>query len=73
VDFLIERGGKFLAIEVKWAHHIEESALRNLERCAEDFKEKLRLSVVLYGGTEVVPLSSKVIALPFPVFFGIEM
>jgi len=73
VDFLIERGGKLVAIEVKWAHRIEESEIRNLERCAEDLKEKLGLSVVLYGGTEIVPLSSRIVALPFPVFFGIEM
>lgn len=73
VDFLVERSGKLVAIEVKWAHRIEESEIRNLERCTEALKDKLRFSVILYGGTEVVPLSSRIVALPFPVFFGIEM
>jgi hypothetical protein len=41
--------------------------------CAQDLKDKLRFAVVLYGGTEVVPLSFRIVALPFPVFFGIEM
>jgi hypothetical protein len=26
-----------------------------------------------FGGTEIVPLSSRIVALPFPVFFRIEM
>ena len=72
VDFLVERGKDLVAIEVKWARRIEESDIRNLERCAEDLKDRLRFSVVLYGGTEIVPLSPKIVALPFPVFFGIE-
>jgi hypothetical protein len=73
VDFLIERGGKLVAIEVKWAHRIENSVIRNLERCAQDLKDRLSFSVILYGGREIVPLSAKMVALPFPVFFGIEM
>jgi len=59
--------------EVKWAKRIEESDIRNLERCAEDLKDKLCFSVVLYGGREIAPLSQKIVALPFPVFFGIEV
>jgi len=73
VDFLIERGRDLVAIEVKWTHRIEASDIRNLEQCAEDLKDRLCFSVVLYGGTEIVPLSRKIVALPFPVFFGIEM
>lgn len=72
VDFLIERGRKLVAIEVKWGHRIEESDIRNLKRCAEDLKDRLHFSIVLYGGREIVPLSSKIVALPFSVFFGIE-
>jgi hypothetical protein len=38
----------------------------------EDLKNKLRFSVILYTGTEIVPFTPKVVAIPFPVFFGIE-
>ncbi len=72
VDFLVERGGELVAIEVKWTHRIDESEIASLKRCAEDLKEKLRLSVLLYGGTEIVPIAPKIIAIPFPVFFGIK-
>jgi predicted AAA+ superfamily ATPase len=70
VDFLIERAGKVVAIEVKWGHQINESDIRNLSRLAEDLKEKLLFSVILYSGAESVPLGPKTVAIPFPVFFG---
>jgi predicted AAA+ superfamily ATPase len=71
VDFLIEQGGELVGIEVKWGHRIDESDVIHLKRCAEDLKDKLHFSVILYRGTEIVPLSPKIVAIPFPVFFGI--
>jgi len=44
VDFLIERGGKLVAIEVKWSQRIDESDITSLKQCAEDFKGKLLFS-----------------------------
>jgi hypothetical protein len=72
VDFLVEQGGELVAIEVKWAHRIHESDITNLKRCAEDLKDKLRFSIILYGGVEIVPFTPQIVAIPFPVFFGIE-
>ena len=71
IDFLLELGGKLVAIEVKWSSKVDESALSSVERCHDDLKGKLLRSVILYGGTEVVPFSPKTIAIPFAVFFGI--
>lgn len=72
VDFLVERGQKLVAIEVKWGHRIHDSDVVNLERCAEDLKGKLHFSVILYGGTDIVPFSPTIVAIPFPSFFGVE-
>ena len=72
VDFLVERSGELVAIEVKWAHRIEDSDIFSLKRCAEDLGDKLRFSVLLYGGNEVISLTPKIVAIPFPIFFGIE-
>jgi predicted AAA+ superfamily ATPase len=71
VDFLLEFGGKLVAIEVKWSSKADESTLASLRRCHDELKGKLFRSVILYGGTEVVPLSPKIIAIPFAVFFGV--
>ena len=73
MDFLIERGGKLVAIEVKWSYRIDESDISSLKQCAEDLKDKLLFSVIIYSGTEIVPIAPKMVAIPFPVFFGIEM
>jgi hypothetical protein len=72
VDFLLEHGGELVAVEVKWSHKIEDSDVTPLKRCADDLKGKLRFSVILYGGTEVISLSPQIVAIPFPVFFGID-
>ena len=71
VDFLMEKAGKVVAIEVKWGRQIDESDRRNLSRLAEDLKERLLFSVVLYSGVESVPLGPKTVAMPFPIFFGV--
>ena len=71
VDFLIERAGKLVAVEVKWGHRVDESDIKNLNRLAEDLNGRLLFSVILYSGVESVPLSPKTVALPFPIFFGI--
>ncbi|OGP99198.1 MAG: hypothetical protein A2026_20320 [Deltaproteobacteria bacterium RBG_19FT_COMBO_46_12] len=71
IDFLIERAGKLVAIEVKWGHRVDESDIKNLNRLAEDLRERLLFSVILYSGVESVPLGPKTVAMPFPVFFGV--
>ena len=71
VDFLIERAGKVVAIEVKWGHRIDESDVKHLSRLTEDLKERLLFSVILYSGIESVPLGPKTVAMPFPIFFGV--
>ncbi len=71
VDFLIERAEKLVAIEVKWGYRIEESDMKNLKMLAEDLKERLLFSIILYSGVEPIPLGPKIVAMPFPIFFGI--
>jgi len=38
----------------------------------EDLKDKLLFSVIVYSGTEIVPIAPKIVAIPFPVFFRME-
>jgi predicted AAA+ superfamily ATPase len=72
VDFMIERGKEIVALEVKWGRRIEEGDIRNMRRCAEELKDRLHLSVFLYGGSEVLALTENMVAIPFPTFFGID-
>ena len=50
---------------------IDESDIKNLNRLAEDLKERILFSVILYSGGESVPLGPKTVAMPFAVFFGV--
>jgi predicted AAA+ superfamily ATPase len=72
VDFLLEKAGKLIGIEVKWASRIDSATLNNLERCAEVLGSRYHLSIILYRGTETVSFSPKIVALPFSLFFGID-
>jgi hypothetical protein len=58
------------AVEVKWSARIDDSAVRTLDRCVREIGDRAALSVILYSGDETVPLSSRMIAIPFAVFFG---
>jgi hypothetical protein len=44
----------------KYQPRIDESDVKHLNRLAEDLKERLLFSVILYLGVESVPLGSKV-------------
>ena len=68
---MIERGEQLVAIVVKGAGLLKEADNRGLARCAENLTDKLRFSVVLYSGKEVVSLSAKRVALPLWIFFGV--
>ena len=72
VDFLIERGEKIVAIEVKWSHKLESYDMAGLKDCARDLKGRHVLSVLLYPGTELVAIDRETIAMPFGFFFGME-
>jgi predicted AAA+ superfamily ATPase len=71
VDFLIERGDRLVAIEVKWASRLKDADVRGLDRCAENLKSKLHFSMVLYPGNEVAPLSASSVVLPMSIFMKI--
>jgi predicted AAA+ superfamily ATPase len=73
VDFLLERGQKIVAIEVKWSQRIGPSDIANLKRCEEDLKARFHMAIILYSGTAIVPFSPRIIAVPFNLFFGVDV
>lgn len=72
VDFILERGEKVIAIEVKWSHKLEDAEISGLKDCAKDLKGRHVLSILLYPGTEMIAIDKQTIAMPFGFFFGIE-
>jgi predicted AAA+ superfamily ATPase len=70
VDFLLERGGRVAGIEVKQAARVDRHDLTGISACSDALGKSWHLGIVLYGGSEVLPLDHKTIAVPFSVFFG---
>ena len=72
VDFLIEHGESLVAVEVKWSQRISETDISGLRQCAQDLKRRVRLSILLYPGTDILALDTHTLAVPFSVFFGVD-
>ena len=70
VDFLLEKGERIVAVEVKWTQRIEKTSIANLKRCASDLGKKIVFSMVLYTGTDLIALDTHTVAIPFGLFFG---
>ncbi len=69
VDFILARGGRLIAIEVKWSQSLRGTDLAGLENCRNDLKKQLGLSVILYTGQKVLALNDHMVAIPILMFF----
>jgi predicted AAA+ superfamily ATPase len=71
VDVVVENaGGELIGIEVKSAASIKESDLRGLKRLAGIAGGQFKLGVVLYDGTETLPLGDRLWAIPISTLWG---
>lgn len=69
VDFLIEHGQRLVAVEVKWGHSIDRTVLKTAETLRAQLGKRCVISVVLYGGDDVVALGPHLVAVPLGTFF----
>lgn len=71
VDFLLERGGAVVGIEVKLAARIERGDLAGLRECAHTLGRRWKFGILLHGGPEVAAIDERTMALPIQTFFGV--
>lgn len=72
VNFLLEREYRVVGVNVLWKKEFTPADLAGLRSCREALGERYRMGVLLYRGTEAVAVDAYTLALPFPIFFGIE-
>jgi len=72
VDFLLEREYRVVGVDVLWKKEFTLADLSGLRSCREALGDRFRMGVLLYRGTEAVAVDANTLALPFPIFFGIE-
>jgi len=71
VDLVVENGaGHLMGIEVKAAASIRDGDLRGLRRLATVAGGAFKLGVILYDGTETLPLGDRLWAAPLSTLWG---
>lgn len=65
VDFVIETPARTIPIEVKAAARVSPADARGLETFLEEYADTSDGGLLLYGGTETFPLTSRVLAAPW--------
>lgn len=70
VDFLLERGGQVVGIEVKAGTRLDKRDIAGLAHCRAAFRKRWSMGALLYSGTEAIALDEKTVALPFSAFLG---
>jgi len=72
VDFLIEGpGGDLIAIEVKSANSLTSDSSKGLKYLKEVQPKRFKRGIILYAGSEVIPMGSGIHAIPLSNFLGI--
>lgn len=72
VDFILERGERLVAVEVKWTQNLGDADLAGLKDCARDLKGRHAFSILLYPGTEMVAADKQTLVMPFGFFLGMD-
>lgn len=71
VDVIVENtGGQLVGVEIKAAASVKESDLRGLKRLASIAGDQFKLGVILYDGTETLPLGDRLWAAPISTLWG---
>jgi predicted AAA+ superfamily ATPase len=68
VDFVLERAGRLVPLEVKSGATVTGADARGIEALVDLFPSECRFGLVLYGGDQVFPLSARAVAVPLSRF-----
>lgn len=71
VDVVVENaGGQLVGVEIKSTASVREGDLRGLKRLASIAGDKFKLGVILYDGSETLPLGDRLWAAPISSLWG---
>lgn len=71
VDIIVENAvGNLVCIEVKAAATVKESDLRGLKKLASIAGKQFKMGIILYDGTQIMPLGHKIWAVPLSSLWG---
>ena len=70
VDIVVQRGTRYVGIEVKAASSLSEGDFRGLERLREMLGTHFHSGVVLYDGEHVLPFGERLLAVPLSALWA---
>lgn len=72
VDLVLENpAGDIVGVEIKTAASVSGNDLKGLRALAEIAGSRFVRGVVLYGGREIIPFSTRILAVPFGALWGL--
>ena len=73
VDVVIENtGGQLVGVEVKAAATVQERDLRGLKKLASLSGSQFKMGILLYDGTQTMPLGDRIWAAPLSSLWGVS-
>lgn len=70
VDFVLERGGELVGVEVKWSTGFDRDDLQPLQTLRDATRARFRLGILLHTGSEALEVSDRLVAMPVASFLG---
>jgi hypothetical protein len=70
VDLILETAAGLLPVEIKAARKVVERDAAGLSAFMSEHPRTARFGVVLYGGSEVLPIGDRCLAVPLSLLFG---
>ena len=67
VDVLLEKSGMVTGIEIRRGHRVDARDLKGLRECRAALGPRFRNGIVLYGGSEVLGIEDRIVAVPLAV------
>jgi len=69
IDFILERHGKIVAIEVKLSQSVQVSDFKHIRSLQQTQPESFRYGLVLYTGSALLPFGNGMWAVPISILF----
>jgi predicted AAA+ superfamily ATPase len=70
VDVVVQRGSRYVGIEVKAANSVHEGDFRGIKRSRELLGSQFHAGIVLYDGEHVLPFGDQLLAVPLSALWA---
>lgn len=69
IDFLIEKRGQLIPVEVKWRSAVSLKDVTGMQVFLQDFKNEAPWGIVLYKGKQLLKIKENIFLVPYEYFF----